>query len=191
MENQQQIDKSRYSRDADKRLRDLDDEDQRYWIAQVFRKLLAIFGDVGRRQYTVGDPTDMHNEWIAGLLNYRIKEISYGLEAARGRKYPPHLGELRALCDLAPKAPEDLPPPKPARPNRDAMNTLTEGLLKILQKPRALDRDPRAWARDVVARWEAGDLNCYPAYQTACEALNLAPGPRHRQRRFEGEEAEC
>lgn len=185
MENQQQIDKSRFSQDADKRLRQLSDEDQRYWIAQVFRKLLAMFGEVGRRQYAVGDPTDMHNEWIAGLLNYRIKEIAYGLEAARGRKYPPHLGEMCALCDLAPKAPEDAPKPKPPRPSRDAMNTLTTGLMQILQKPRALDTDPRAWARDIVARWEAGDLNNYAAYETACAALNAEPGPRRGQRRFE------
>ena len=70
------------------------------------------------------------------------------------------------------------------------MNTITHPLLEVINKPRALDGDARAWAKDIVRRWEAGDLNNFAAYHAACEALNIQPGQRHRQRRLQGD-AEC
>lgn len=177
---------SKFSQDAAKRLGELDDEDQRYWAGQIFAKLIAIYGEVGNRQYNVGDPVMMQNEWIEALLDYRIADIGYGLKTARGRKYPPTLPEFLALCDLSPARRVQQQQDKPPRPPRDAMNTLTTSLMEILAKPRRLDEDPHAWAKDIVSRWEAGDLNNYTVYATACAALRVDPRPKTRQGKLTG-----
>lgn len=141
-------------------------------VDRLFARLAATYGAAWDRALGSAPLSDVKSAWAHELAGFatRLTDVAWALENLPD--FVPNVIQFRNLCRKAP-APElpRLPEPE-ASPER-----LRVELAKLADVRKAAraggDADPRAWARRIVARAEAGQqVNSLPL-RLAREALGL------------------
>lgn len=141
-------------------------------IDRLFERLAATYGASWSRQWADVPLSDVKTAWAHELSGYGsengLKAVAWALENLPERV--PNVIEFRAICRRAP-APElpRLPEPK-ADHQRLAVELAKLGDIraKVVSESKA---DHKAWARRIVARYEAGDRINPTSLRFAREAL--------------------
>lgn len=141
-------------------------------VDRIFQRLAATYGERWDRSLGSAPMGDVKAAWAHELAGFaeHLTSIAWALEHLPDRC--PNVIEFRNLCRKAP-APElpRLPEPE-ASPER-----LRAELAKLADVRKAAraggDADPRAWARRIVARAEAGQPVSSLPLRLAREALGL------------------
>ena len=119
-------------------------------IDDLFRVLMAEYGNRFVRLYDGHDMTEVKARWAEKLDGLKPHHIAYALRHLP-ESTPPTAGEFLKLCLLAPPAPvRALPAPKPDR------KRLAAEFAKLRETIRG-ERDPRAWIYALEARVKAGE----------------------------------
>lgn len=139
------------------------------WIERIWLTMRATYGSAFDRQWQAPagvDPAqhvaDLKAVWGRELarLQEHPRSIAHALDNLPER--PPNLVEFRQLCARAPEiVPPALPAPKPD-PRR-----LAEAFSQLGQVTRARMHRPKAWAWDLKAREDAGDVTLTPVQRAA------------------------
>jgi hypothetical protein len=74
-----------------------------HWIARLFAKMLAIWGDGFTRKFAGVDLDDLKATWAQGLNGQNEASLKRGFAALFHEKYPPDLPRFIELCHIAPE----------------------------------------------------------------------------------------
>ena len=74
-----------------------------HWIARLFAKMLAIWGDGFTRKFAGVDLDDLKATWVQGLTGQNEAALKRGYAALFHEKYPPDLPRFIELCRIAPE----------------------------------------------------------------------------------------
>lgn len=138
------------------------------WVEALFRRLLGVYGSRFTRMWgDLGDAGVTADEvkaiWARELGSITPEQIRHALDHLP-ESSPPTVLEFRRLCLQAPvMAPPALPAPK-ANPA-----AVAAAVQRAMAGPGQLD--PRAWARRLLARVEAGERLPHAQVQAARRAL--------------------
>lgn len=142
------------------------------WTDKIFKKLTLVYGRDFLARWEGVNICDVKTDWsheLAGLEE-RPKAIAWALQNLPPVK-PPTVLEFRKLANTLPAEATvllDTPRADPAR--------MAEALAKMAPAP--VKADGKQWARNIMARYEAGDRIGVYSLKTACAALRLdAPDP--------------
>ncbi len=142
------------------------------WVEAIFRKLVLTYGHAFLSRWDGLDLAAVKDDWareLAGLAR-SPDAIAWGLAHLPEGRAPTVL-EFRALCVRrpSPNAPQLYAPPAHAHVRATAL----AGLRGLLQgEPRPGGRDLR-WARQLVARAQAGEAVGHYALKAAHAALGM------------------
>jgi hypothetical protein len=123
------------------------------WVDRIFDKLTLTYGQYFLRRWADLDLDAVKSDWAHELAGFERhpKAIAWALQNLPADK-PPTVLEFKFIARRAP--PEELPrlAAPPADPDRVAAE-----LAKLVPVVNAPVRDGKAWARNILARHEAGD----------------------------------
>lgn len=127
------------------------------WVERIFKVLRATYGAAFDRQWECPagvDPArfaqDMKDHWSRELRGLKQNPMAIGHALDYLPERPPNLIEFRNLCARRPD-PQTLALPAPkADPARVA------AAIGSIRRPDVC-RDPKQWARDIMARSRAGE----------------------------------
>jgi hypothetical protein len=143
------------------------------WIDRIFAKLTLTYGQQFLRRWQDIDLNDVKSDWgheLAGFAQHP-RAIAWALQHLPIDR-PPTVLEFRALARKAP--PEDVP--KLESPKADAAIVAAElaKLAPVLRQTPRQGVDGRAWARAILARFDAGERINPTTLRFAKEALRAA-----------------
>lgn len=156
-------------------MRELSREQQLGWVERIFSRLAASFGAAFGRQWDGTNLSEVKATWAEKLGGFTAPQISEALKACEevksdGRAYPPNLPEFIEFCRNAARRSGTvalLTPPTLSKEEAEAR--IREVSQKVGQLP---ERNPRAWAHELRARYLAGDRLLPVQIGSASEALN-------------------
>ena len=127
------------------------------WVERIFSTMRATYGAAFDRQWECPagvDPvkfgSDLKAHWGRELRGFQQNPQAIGHALDHLPEHPPNLVQFRALCTRRPdNAPPALPAPK-ADPARVAQ------IVGGIKRPDGW-RDPKQWARDLLARRGTGE----------------------------------
>lgn len=139
-------------------------------IDRLFKRMAATYGAAWDRSTGNAPLEDVREVWAHELAGFgsKLQDIAWALEHLPEKC--PNVLEFRALCRRAP-APtfQQLEPPKPDAQRIKAVVEHARAAFDSQHK-----RDPKQWARDVVARRAAGKPVSAISLRFAREALGHA-----------------
>jgi len=106
-----------------------------HWIARLFAKMLAIWGDGFTRKWEGVDMNELKATWAQGLAGFNEAALKRGYAALFHEKFPPDLPRFIDLCRIAP---EHLAPTLPAITHEHRITDVGEANLakiRALLKP--------------------------------------------------------
>jgi hypothetical protein len=122
------------------------------WVDAIFARLSLAYGVRFTQQWEGLNPEHVKAAWCKEMQGITSRGIAYALQHLPG-DFPPNAMQFRALCVAAPQRNDPvqalLDGPKPTAATVARVRAAAE----VLRKP----RDPRAWARALKAREEAGE----------------------------------
>ena len=121
------------------------------WIDAIFTKLGLIYGQDFTNRWK-GTPLDeVKADWGKELAGFaqRPEAIKHALEHLPAGK-PPTVLEFREIARKVPSTAQHLPSP-PASPS-----VLQAELKRLVGLRRPVDKDPKEWARKLIAKSESG-----------------------------------
>lgn len=70
------------------------------WVERIFAVLAAGFGQLFADKWSCADPSEMKSLWANKLAGFfdQPEAIRKALDEATDAKFPPNIGEFRALC---------------------------------------------------------------------------------------------
>lgn len=147
------------------------------WVDEIFRKLTLVYGQQFLNRWRDLDLGAVKVDWadkLDGLQN-APKAIAYALEHIDPAK-PPTVIEFRALAYKAPLS--DVPRIEAPRASTERIAAELAKLAPV-RKAAALGggHDPKAWAKKIIARHDAGEKILPISLRFAREALQT-PGER-------------
>jgi len=151
-------------------------------VDYVFTQLAAAYGAAWDKSLGVAPLSDIKSRWLYELEPFRHSKKRIMWALAHLPKFAPNAMEFHQLCRQAP-APELLALPEPAADPARVAAELAR--LAPLCRSRSKDApvDPKAWARKIMQRHDAGEkINICPL-RCARQALGLPePEPVYRTR---------
>lgn len=133
------------------------------WVETLFRRLLGVYGNRFTRMWEGIEPADVKAVWASELGGLRAEQIRHAL-AHLPESTPPTVLEFRRLALQAPV----MAPAALAAPQADPA-AVAAAVERAMAGPGQLD--PRAWARRLLARVEAGERLPHAQVQAARRAL--------------------
>jgi hypothetical protein len=140
------------------------------WIDRLFERLAALYGRHWLEMWADIPMADVKDAWASALAGISGERVAAALKALG--KFPPTLPEFVSLCKPAatPAAHRAfLPAP------RDDWKTIDTRIKAeidaLLEKGRK--RDPKDWARKILAEASAGMYTFHYGIQCAKEALSI------------------
>jgi hypothetical protein len=141
-------------------------------IDRLFERLAATYGAQWTRQWQDVPMSDVKTAWAHELAVFEnsLPRLAWALENLPPRC--PNVIEFKALCRQAP-APElpRLPEPQ-ADPERVARELAKLDMVKAATKTGPVDH--KAWAKRIMARYNAGDKLNVTTVRFAREALGIS-----------------
>jgi hypothetical protein len=142
-------------------------------IDRLFDRLAATYGREWVSRWEGLDQNAIKAMWSHELGAYanHLEEIAWALENLPARA--PNVIEFKQLCRSAPRREEA---PQLAAPTVDPakVNAELAKLRDLLKAKPAINHDPKAWAKRIMARHEAGEMLTPVSLQYAREALGVA-----------------
>jgi hypothetical protein len=142
-------------------------------MERLFARLSAIYGNRMTTMWGDCPKADIMDAWRDGLRGFSAERIKYGLEhvARQHPQWPPTLGEFMEVCGpaaitLAHRPYLPAPKDEPIDPVVEAM--VKNAFAKIEK------RDPKDWARHLIARMECGEKLLPIQIEGAKRALGLS-----------------
>jgi len=149
------------------------------WIAKLFTRFRSIYGNRTETMWGQANPDDLRATWADELAGFNGDDIRGALELARSEylDYPPTLYEFASLCRIARaprlRAEEDQRLRLSAPPTAPADPTVVAAVAEYARKIGRQQRDPKQWARDILAMNANGQYH-WPQYvKDAREALGM------------------
>lgn len=137
------------------------------WVDALFSKLALTYGRDFLSRWEGLDMQEVKNDWARELAGFkgRPEAIKHGLSCLPPSK-PPTVLEFAALCRNAPVAAVPaLPAPTP---DAAVVQAAVSKALKV-----APEHDPKAWAKRLIGRAEAGEKIPVAHLRMAKDALGL------------------
>ncbi|MEY2632934.1 MAG: hypothetical protein RIR00_1588 [Pseudomonadota bacterium] len=147
------------------------------WVERIFETFRLTYGASWERQWSTTSGADsaawaeqLAQHWSRGLAGFQAnpKALKRVMESLPAK--PPNLPEFRALLQAQPRQDET---PLLTVSNTPMPSRVAEELRK-LREPNG-DTDPKAWARRLLARAEAGERLSSIQVRFAREALGILP----------------
>jgi len=138
-------------------------------IEMLFVTLAATYGAAWSRSLGTAPISDVKTVWGSQLSGFTMADIRYALDHLPDRC--PNILEFRNLCRAAPKKEAlrlDLP-----KADAAVIAAELDKQLGVKQSIAASSYDPKAWARRLVARSNAGDWVRPLSLQFAKQALGM------------------
>jgi hypothetical protein len=120
------------------------------WVDAIFARLTLAYGSRFRDQWDGQEPDHVKAYWRTELRGITSGGVAHAL-AHLDPSYPPNALQFRALCVRAPVVAR-FPALPGVAPSEDNLRRVAAAA-EVLRGP----RDPKAWARALKAREEAGE----------------------------------
>lgn len=127
------------------------------WVDRLFGRLAVRYGSAWLRMWEGLDMAAVKADWAQQLAGMHLPEhehmLKYGVEHLPPER-PPTAPQFRAICMLAPAY-----LPRPAlegpkfQPDLEAVARVKSAIAAL-----GTPKDPRAWARNLKARHESGEV---------------------------------
>ncbi|MCM2312201.1 MAG: hypothetical protein NDI84_12440 [Steroidobacteraceae bacterium] len=120
------------------------------WVKSLLDRMAAMYGEKFVRQWEKTDPDAMRDMWAESLGRFDGDQIKWALQHLVGNNpFPPTLPEFVMLCRQAPRK-ETPALPAPVVPKSVAQRRAEE-LAQAAEKITGAKKDPKGWAREVLA----------------------------------------
>lgn len=146
-------------------------------VDRLFERLAATYGAQWTRQWADVPVQDVKTAWAHELAPFSgwLEAVAWALENLPPRC--PNVIEFKNLCRLAPaRAVPQLEAPK-ADPERVALELARLAEVKKAAKSAVHAHDPKAWAKTLIARHEAGERLNLTSLRFARDALRVHLSP--------------
>lgn len=140
------------------------------WVDKLFMRFSVLYGKHWADMWDGVPMADVKDAWASELAGVRAEQIAAALKQIG--KFPPTLPEFVAFCKPPPVPAAHrlfLPAPKVAR---DAISPQVQVEIDRYLK-RGQQRDPKDWARQILAEAERGEYRNLYGIECAKEALGL------------------
>lgn len=142
------------------------------WVDRIFTKLILTYGSDFTARWQGIDLGEVKAQWGHELAHYVSdpEAIGWALQRLPADR-PPTVLQFRELCRQAPRKPDAVPELPPSTVDQDAVRRAKEQARKLADVSHC--QDPKAWAKRIVARADAGEcINPY-SLDSARVALGL------------------
>ena len=145
------------------------------WIERLFSRFRAIYGNRVETMWREADPREVQSVWGESLGRYEAVDIKRALETMvlAYADYPPTLPQFTSMCRDARNARTQ----QAAKLTHVRYNPVAPEVLaaihELTRDPVNRKRDPKDWARRILARESAGEKLPIIALTSAREALGL------------------
>lgn len=142
-------------------------------VERIFSRLMASYGRQFADLYADIDPTDVKAQWAHELDAFSspvgLKRIAWALDNLPGKA--PNAPEFRNLCK---QAHVDLPPQLPmGDADPEKVREVVRRLAPVLGAQSPSKKDPKGWARKLIAKSERGESVRAISLRFAREALRM------------------
>lgn len=120
------------------------------WVDSLLARMSAMYGEKFVRQWERTNPDAMRDMWADALGPFDGERIKWALQyLIANNPFPPTLPEFVGLCRQAPRT-EVAALPAPVVP-RSVAQKRAEELAQASEKIAKGNKDPKAWAREILA----------------------------------------
>lgn len=145
------------------------------WIERLFIRFRSIYGNKAETMWGKADQTDLLQTWADEITGYTGADIRDALDTMRTAHpdYPPTLYEFAALCRDARtrRTGSSTYLPAPRTRWEDIDERIRDEIAKYRDPKRK--RNPKDWAREILALAEAGRYTQLYGIDCAKDALGL------------------
>jgi hypothetical protein len=141
------------------------------WIDRLFQRFALMYGNQWLAKWQGFDIAEVKGAWAADLAFASAEQIRRALDHCKGHNpHPPSCPEFVGLCkQFAP--PRSTLQALPNRVKEDIPARVAEEIARFMN--RGEKRDPKDWAREILARQEAGTYPSFMGAEMAKRALGL------------------